>query len=1037
MPIPTRAAVGLCAARLAAVFGAEARAQSTGTPGVPPARKRTAEGPVFTPPEKKPPAPNPDDAPPAPPAPPRGEIDLLVDELIRWPSPEARAAAEVLARRWAEAKPAVMALLVRPTPEGRGVAGAAVVLARAGDAGGLPALLATLRDPAHFRWCGEILDAVVALDPLGAKDRLLPLLSVPSTQVVERVARALGPLLVPADVDRLRALFSSKLATTRRAAVGLASETDFAAVRGDLLEVLSDRSAEVALAAASILGNRADAAALEALNGAARGDDPRRCAYAAVALAMAGERRGTVVLEDSTIASLLGSRGLRSADPVLRTAAALALADIGYLRPEPTVDPLLETEIVPALLEVAAGTRFFQDLVLLKPHVVTRLKRLCAGTEPLQSGPDWAAWWEAHRGTFVARRALLSLPAAIHPSLRVRVEGSAAAGAGPCVYGARAEEAPPEGGAGGRFVALSAEEIAALAAAVESSGLLALVEPSLDPGEEPALAVSVEAGNRGRTVRSGQGTELPPAVEDLLRRLSAVRDANRWQRFWNRGRIATFAEFVRAERPFWISAAAPGERERRMADLALGSLRDLDGEEDRLAALRLLAASPAVKEAVGPESALVLASFAAVGDDLSPTGEASLRVLAAAGRTEGLSPLRTRLDAARTDGERALLSDLLQATFEAAPLEGALAAAGDGSSLPTRAAAIRSLGARDGTDQRVLSSVRRATAAEEPAMRAAGYAALARLRAEGALDVLRFAADGEPDPEARAAALEALGGLGGPEVVAVLGKAMTSPEPWVRAAAVRGLAATKEPEGLTFVLTALTSDIDPTVRGEAEKAVRTLGGDRAMEALRTVASDRRRDSDTRVRAVEGLAQLGAEANLAELRALMADPDPEVADAAAFGLSWIRDGEAVPRVLEALRENRSPARALRSIELLSLESFRNIKDRGEAAALYTGWYEVSKGRGPRGWLAEALAARGLGDASLKDFESGANPKAAVPSLLKAFKDAPWYLRRAADLELRRISGRKQADVGPWTTDDEAAAVEEAWNEWWDRERGLRR
>jgi len=189
--------------------------------------------------------------------------------------------------------------------------------------------------------------------------------------------------------------------------------------------------------------------------------------------------------------------------------------------------------------------------------------------------------------------------------------------------------------------------------------------------------------------------------------------------------------------------------------------------------------------------------------------------------------------------------------------------------------------------------------------------------------------------------------------------------------------------------------------------------------------------------VEGLGQLGAEGSAADLRALLSDPVDGVADAAAFALAWMRDGEAVPRVLQALRADRSPARALRSIELLSLESFRGLRDRQEAVSLYTGWYEVSRSRGPRGWLAEALRARGVAEAGLRELESGANPRAAVPALLGAFKDAPWYLRRAADLELRRISGEKRAEVGPWTTDEEAAAVGEAWSAWWDRERGLGR
>jgi hypothetical protein len=108
-----------------------------------------------------------------------------------------------------------------------------------------------------------------------------------------------------------------------------------------------------------------------------------------------------------------------------------------------------------------------------------------------------------------------------------------------------------------------------------------------------------------------------------------------------------------------------------------------------------------------------------------------------------------------------------------------------------------------------------------------------------------------------------------------------------------------------------------------------------------------------------------------------------------------------------------------------------------AALYTGWYEVSKARGPRGWLAEALATRGFADDSIREFESGANPRAAVPALLKAFGERSWYLRRAANLELQRIAGAAYGEVDPWTPEERVAALAEAWTDWWAGEKGARK
>lgn len=1012
-----------------------AAAQDGGKPGMPPPKSKSSGGPVFSPPEEAPKEP---EAPPAPPAPAKSELEILLEALGTWPSPEARTAAEALGARWAEAKGPVLELLRKPSPEGRATAGAAVAARRSGDPEALPAILATLRDTRNFRWCAEILDAVVALDPVGAKERLLPLLTVPSTPVVERVARALQPLLVPADLAALRPLFASKLAATRRAALGMAGEMDFPAVRDDLIAALGDPSPEVAAAATVTLAHRAGPEGLAGLNAAARGEDLRRASYAILALLQIGESASGPPLESATVAVLLGSRGLRSPDPLARATAAMALADVGYARPEPTVDPILEAEVVPALLEIVAGTRLDADLLALKPQAVGRLRRLCAGTDGVRTGPEWGQWWESRRGGFVARRALAGIPAAVRADLRVRVEGSEAGGAGPCLFAAQSADAPPGGGAGGRFVALAKDEVDRVAAAVESSGLLALPEGRESPDRAPAVAITVEAGRRGRTVRIDGGAAAGPGVRALLADLAAIREANAWQRYWDRRTATTFGAFVEGERAFWRGPAEAAARSERVVRLAVGALSDLAEDADRLEAIRRVAAEPALRDAIRSAEADALASAAVGGEGLSPVAEAALRALAAAGRTEGLSILLGRLEATRDEGDRSALESILEETFRTCPPAAAFEAVGGRSGIAARCAALRALGTRgDRDDARTGAEIRKGAAAPEPRVRAAAYLAIGRLRGEGAVQALADAVEHETDPGARAGALEGLGLHGGAAVIPVLGRAASSQDPAVRAAALRGLGVSKEPEGLSYLLAALTADPEPSVRVEADRAVRSLGGDRAREALRGIALDRRRDAETRSRAVEGLGLLGAASSLADLRALLGDAEDSVADAAAFALAWVRDGDAAPRVLEALRAGRQPGRALQAIELLSLESFRGSRDRAEAVALYTGWYEVSKDRGPRGWLAEALAARGHGGEGLRDYTEGTSPRAAVPALVKALSDPSWAIRRAANLELERIAGQSFGDLDPWTPDSRVATVAASWASWWEKERGGRR
>lgn len=1011
-----------------AALGAAGSARAQEESGNPPP-PRKGERPAFSPPEK----PGEGDSEPAkPPEPAKTPAQRLIESLSTWPSAEARAALQNAAAEWASSKPVLLAALKGPpAPEGRLVAACAVAFRTAIDPEGLDPLLRALRDPRAFPWAGEVVDTVLELDPVGAKERLLPMLTLPSASAVDRVARALQPLLVPEDAPKLHALARARQPATRRAALLLSSEADFAASRELLLGALGDAAPEAAVAAASVLGARADADLLAAMNEIVRGAEPRRGAYAVLALAMSAERTGQPSLEDSAEASLLGSRGLRSADPLLRACAAVALADEGWRQADAVLDPLLEKEVVPALLEVVAGTRFFPDLVAVKPFVTSRLQRLCAGTESLQTGPEWSDWWRRSSDRFVARRALTSLPREGLRGASLRVEGSLAGAAGPCTYAASAEAAPPSGGAGGRFVALSPVETERIATAVRESGLLGLADAAASDGEPASLVISVEAGNRGRTVSFRAGNQPPAGIASLLALLAEVRAANEWQALWDRRAIPTFAGFVEFERSFWTGTATEDDRRLRRARLAASSLPYLE-DQDRLPVLAALRTNPRVGEAIRSEEAQVLASYAAVGDRLDACGEEALRVLAAANRTEGLSHLVRRLESPPDPAEGARVEDLLVATFERAPLPATLEAASGSGSPAIRAAAVRALGARV-DDPRAAAAVRSAGTSDIPEVRAAGYRATGRSRGAEGLQVLRAALASEQDPVARAGALEGLGALGGRDAVPLLGAASRDPDVRLRVAAVRGLAATREPEAIAWLLPVQAADPEPAVREEADRAIRSFGGERGREALRGIAFDTKRSRDLRVRAVEGLGLLGFEGARADLRSLLSSEDEAVGDAAAFALAWERDGEAAPRVLAALHAGRDRGRALRCIELLSLEAFPAVKDPAQAAALYAGWYEVSRASGPRGWLVAALAQRGLGDETLKDFESGTNTRAAVPALLKALRDTSWSLRRAAALELSRIAGRDFGDVGPWTPRERGIEVADAWDAWWAAER----
>jgi len=169
--------------------------------------------------------------------------------------------------------------------------------------------------------------------------------------------------------------------------------------------------------------------------------------------------------------------------------------------------------------------------------------------------------------------------------------------------------------------------------------------------------------------------------------------------------------------------------------------------------------------------------------------------------------------------------------------------------------------------------------------------------------------------------------------------------------------------------------------------------------------------------------------MGDLGKLVADPSDEVADAAALGLAKWRDPAAVPHLIAMLEKDRAPARARQALESISLEAFGSQKDPNLLADLYGGWWELSKDRGPKRWLLDAITADGTEDAALRSWAEGDSGKQVVPSLLKALRSDKWFIRRAADVTLRDLLGKKVGEQDPWTTPGDVSRMADAWEKIW--------
>jgi hypothetical protein len=201
-----------------------------------------------------------------------------------------------------------------------------------------------------------------------------------------------------------------------------------------------------------------------------------------------------------------------------------------------------------------------------------------------------------------------------------------------------------------------------------------------------------------------------------------------------------------------------------------------------------------------------------------------------------------------------------------------------------------------------------------------------------------------------------------------------------------------------------------------------MGTDRAAGELRKLVVDPAQKPVSRASALSSYAAVAGRAATPDLVKLLEDPSDDVSDAAALALARWRDPAAVPHLVVMLEKERNVRAVRQALESISLESFAP-RDPKMLADLYGGWWELSRERGPKGWLLDAVTAEGVEDPALRSWAQGDTGRQVVPSLLKG------YIRRAADLALRDLLGKKVGDQDPWTTPGEVSRMAEEWEKTW--------
>ncbi len=948
----------------------------------------------------------------APELPKRNEPELLVRQLAEWPSADARQASIRLAAQPSVALPLLERTMLERGHDWRMISGAAATLGRIGDLRALELIESKIQDRKMFQHASELLNALVKIDPIGAKARLTAHLLHPASAVVEEAGERLKKRVDAADLDGLREIFEIGGTAARAASLELMREADAENARADFAAALRDKHPTVCFAAAQSLSADDSDEALAMLRRAAISPLDRQMGYAFVGISMRAERTGQYLLRPSDVRALLGGRGLDHLERLNRAAAALALADAGYFHEVESLESALDKRVLPGLLDAYVDPEFWPDMKVLGPLIVTRLRRL-SGNYSLGGAREWATWWQQHSGGFEAHRVLAGVPAEAAGQMVLSIGGDDAPGGETTVMaasGSALRSVLP----GDLSIVIDASEAATLARLLNDSGVLRDAERGTRGAPRRApLQVGVRTGNRERRIGL-YVDELGDSGDELIATVAALRARHGWQRY--RPSAVDPDAFVEAMSPAFSAEREPAEREAALAALIIDSLDMARGDDFLISSLNRLTEMADLGGAIQNRHTDRLLALLGLRDDADDVARGIVRVLASSRKPEA-QPLLIDFVLSRPSVHR---DELLLLVYQSASDE-QLVAGLKHERHEVRVAATASLRAGVLKGDGATAAFAKLEDSHED-VRAEAVRALGRLRVEEARTQLQELA-GQPG-ELRIPAIDALGHLGGKQALPVIMGAFASDLPRLRVAAIDAFAECGEPEGLSAIVFAMSGDPSALVREVASSAIRRVGTRRAADALRQLAVDPAQPEGPRARALTSLAQLrGSEAS-EDLRRMVDDPSALVGDAAALALADWRDEGSVPRLLEMLRKGRRTTRVVRALESLSLETF-NQSDTDLLASLYEGWWELSGDRGPRGWLADALRAEDIQHEILDDWEAGRAGREAIPVLLEGLASERWSVRRACDLALRDLTGRNVGDQEPWTSDREARRMASAW------------
>ncbi|MBL8858918.1 MAG: HEAT repeat domain-containing protein [Planctomycetes bacterium] len=845
-------------------------------------------------------------------------------------------------------------------------------LLRAGNEADLELVRARMRAKLPALVVPFLVDEMAARDPVRSGPEWLASLLEHSQGFVRQAAQrnlatVEGELLIP----HLERCAADKRVDTRVAAIELASGVRDARATELLLTHLDDVSSRVAKAAVDGLALREEPALDARLLSIAFKDRwlLRRGAYALLAIIEREDLRLQPILAAAHIEPLLAALDKR--DTLVSGAAAAALAGIGFRSSSAQVDEWLDRPVIDRLIMTVSGREFHDDLSSITPGALRRL-RMVSGQSIATDGPRWVDWWITAREGFRARRATLTIQPGEAASTLVRFESTAENPEGFTLVGPELASTALTRVTSGEIFYLTQDQITDLIAVLNREGLLgAEILPGLRGARgrgERTLEIQVGARAKAFTL----GPDLKETwFERAAEACRAVRDQNRWQRF-PAGRDGQDAYALwQAEASWWSTPHTDLERNERLKQLALNSMQGASPAKREIAVeeIERLYALPD-----GPNAADFDAFLALLDEEQLQGTRASrlARLALAAGRkmgSDGFVPDAPALALAgaytRLFGTNAI--DALAEQFQSVRREFVRQIAADERPI-LRAVAAKTLAVDPSPED--LAILIKLLSDKDLSVETAAVTALGEHKVEAARTELLVRAR-VGFPPVRAAALRAIGMLGGEFVLEALIQGVNDRDRVVHIAAAQGLALLGDPAAAQVLISAL-AEVSDTELFDAARA--------------------------------GLVAIGRPA-WHELVRVVNQPAGRIRREAALILSEQCHPDAVSALISILTANPKDARVATELTVLTCVDLRGQVD---PARSWWAWWDGVRHDDSSAWFRAALERAGIAPPPPGAFEGAGTVQGRLFLVSVMSRSEPWLVERARR-EYSRMTGRNLGEL----------------------------